>query len=254
MEASVAPIIPGARCGGREALRPGGAVRVRACPPDEHGPPDTLACAIDLRARRAARPARTLRVDVSGHPGTQVRVEVHHPDAPTVALFEAGLGLPMDVWHPVIEHLPEVCCILADRPGLGGSTPWEHPPGLADHVALIADVLAACSVDPAQPVALVGHSYAGILVKAFARMHPERVAALVLVDPSLASQEASTTTLVEQIPRHRPGPGQPPERDRAVAGLGVRRRRHGGPGRGQTRGQVDCRRVRGSRASAGLDR
>jgi pimeloyl-ACP methyl ester carboxylesterase len=141
-----------------------------------------------------------LRVDVSGHPGTQVRVEVHHPDAPTVALFEAGLGLPMDVWHPVIEHLPEVCCILADRPGLGGSTRWEHPPGLADHVALMNDVLAACSVDPAEPVALVGHSYAGILMKAFARMHPERVAALVLVDPSLAPQEASTTTLVERYP------------------------------------------------------
>ncbi len=49
-------------------------------------------------------------------------------------------------------------------------------------------------------MALVGHSYAGILVKAFARLHPERVAALVLVDPSLAPQEAGTTTLVERYP------------------------------------------------------
>jgi pimeloyl-ACP methyl ester carboxylesterase len=139
-------------------------------------------------------------VDLSGHPGTQVRVEVHHPDAPTVALFEAGLGLPLDVWHPVVEHLPDICCILTDRPGLGGSTPWDHTPTLADHVALISDVLAACSGHPGRPVALVGHSYAGILVKAFARLHPERVAALVLVDPSLAPQEASTTTLVERYP------------------------------------------------------
>jgi poly(3-hydroxyoctanoate) depolymerase len=125
---------------------------------------------------------------------------VHHPDAPIVALFEAGLGLPLEVWHPVVEHLPEVCCILADRPGLGGSAPWAHPPDLADQVALISDVLAACSPDPGRPVALVGHSYAGILVKAFARLNPERVSALVLVDPSLATQEASTTTLVEQFP------------------------------------------------------
>jgi pimeloyl-ACP methyl ester carboxylesterase len=139
-------------------------------------------------------------VDVSGHPGTQVRVEVHHPDAPTVALFEAGLGLPLDVWHPVVELLPDVCAILTDRPGLAGSTPWDDTPTLADHVTLIGDVLAACSPDPGRPVALVGHSYAGILVKAFARLHPEQVAALVLVDPSLARREASTTTLVERYP------------------------------------------------------
>jgi pimeloyl-ACP methyl ester carboxylesterase len=139
-------------------------------------------------------------VAVSGHPGTQVRVEVHHPDAPVVALFEAGLGLPMDIWHPVVENLPGVCCILTDRPGLGGSTPWQHPPALADQVALIADVLAACSPDPRMRVALVGHSYAAILVKAFARMHPEQVSALVLVDPSLAAHEADSTTLVERFP------------------------------------------------------
>jgi pimeloyl-ACP methyl ester carboxylesterase len=143
---------------------------------------------------------RNLRVDVTGHPGTQVRVEVHHPDAPIVALFEAGLGLPLEVWHPVVELLPGVCAILADRPGLGGSTAWEHPPVLADHVALISDVLAACSPDPGLPVALVGHSYAGMLVKAFAQLHPEKVSALVLVDPSLAALEAGTTTLVERFP------------------------------------------------------
>jgi pimeloyl-ACP methyl ester carboxylesterase len=127
-------------------------------------------------------------------------VEVHHPDAPTVALFQAGLGLPLDVWHPVVEHLPDVCAILTDRPGLGGSTRWDRTPTLADQVTVIGDVLATCSPDPGRPVALVGHSYAGILVKAFARLHPEQVAALVLVDPSLARQEASTTTLVERYP------------------------------------------------------
>lgn len=125
---------------------------------------------------------------------------MHHLDAPTVALFGAGLGLPLEVWHPVVENLPGVCCILADRPGLAGSTPWEHPPALADQVALINDVLTAASPDPDQPVALVGHSYAAILVKAFARVHPEQVSALVLVDPSLAAHEADSTTLVERFP------------------------------------------------------
>ena len=132
------------------------------------------------------RPVEHLRVAVSGHPGTQVRVEVHHPDAPIVALFEAGLGLPLEVWHPVVANLPGVCCILADRPGLGGSTPWAHPPGLTGQVGLIGDVLAA-TLDPARPVVLVGHSYAGVLVEAFARLHPHQVRALVLVDPCCRS-------------------------------------------------------------------
>ena len=83
-------------------------------------------------------------------------MEVHHPDAPVVALFEAGLGLPLEVWHPVVERLPGVCCILTDRPGLGGSTPWERPPVLADQVALISDVLAASSPAPGRPVASSG--------------------------------------------------------------------------------------------------
>ena len=189
-------IIPGVRRGGREALRHG----------DPRGLPGAPGCHYPLPVPSTSEPAaqsgpvRHLRVAVSGHPGTQVRVEVHHPDAPIVALFEAGLGLPMDVWHPVVENLSGVRCILTDRPGLGGSTPWQHTPALADQVALIGDVLAACSLAPGTPVALVGHSYAGILVKAFARMHPEQVSALVLVDPSLADQEASTTTLVEQFP------------------------------------------------------
>jgi pimeloyl-ACP methyl ester carboxylesterase len=139
-----------------------------------------------------------LHVAVSGHPGTQVRVEVHHQDAPIVALFEAGLGLPLEVWHPVVANLPGVCCILTDRPGLGGSTPWAHPPGITGQVGLIGDVLAA--VDPARPVTLVGHSYAGILVEAFARVHPHQVRALVLVDPSLPEHEALTLTPLERFP------------------------------------------------------
>ncbi len=145
-------------------------------------------------------PPRVLRVPVSGHPRAEVRVQVHHPDAPVVALFEAGLGLPLEVWHPVVLRLPGVCCILTDRPGLGGSTPWERPPVLADQVELICDVLAASSPDPGRPVALVGHSYAGILVEAFSRLNPSRVSALVLVDPSLPEQEAASETLVERFP------------------------------------------------------
>ncbi len=49
MEASVPPIIPGLRCGGREALRPGGAVGTGVPPPRPQAPLPSP-CAADLRS------------------------------------------------------------------------------------------------------------------------------------------------------------------------------------------------------------
>ena len=54
MEASVPPIIPGLGRGGREALRPGGAVGAGVPPPRAQAPLPS-SCAADLRACRAVR-------------------------------------------------------------------------------------------------------------------------------------------------------------------------------------------------------
>ncbi len=145
---------------------------------------------------------RRVVVDVPGQPGTRVAVEVHHPQAVRTALLSSGLGLPMTLWHPVVERLAGVRCVLFDRPGLGESTPWDHEPGLSGQVALLEAVrgAAADAGHGDDPVVLVGHSYAGLHVEAYARRHPDRVTGLVLVDPSLPEHEAEALSLADLRP------------------------------------------------------
>lgn len=161
---------------------------------------------------------RRFDIEVPGQPGTRVRVEVHHPDAGPIAVLSSGLGLPLELWHPVVRRLPEVRCVLFDRPGLGTSSDWAREPGLTGQVALIDAVRAAGTTghraspgSPAaatpgapaaaeHPVVLVGHSYAGLHVEAYARRHPDRVLGLVLVDPSLPDYEAQAWTPVDLNP------------------------------------------------------
>ena len=78
-----------------------------------------------------------------------------------------------------------------------------------------------------------------MLVKAFARLHPEQVSALVLVDPSLATHEAGTTTLVERFPDVARDLADRLSGIGTVARLGLRVRWHRGPGRGRAGSPVD---------------
>ena len=137
-----------------------------------------------------------LLVGVPGHPGATLRVEVHHPHAPVVALFSSGLGLPLDLWHPVVDLLPDVRCVLFDRPGMGGSTPWHRVVDLSEEVDLLSTVLAACHPDPTtDPVVVVGHSHGGLFAEGLARTRPEVVRGLVLVDASDPGLEATRLQL-----------------------------------------------------------
>ncbi len=137
-----------------------------------------------------------LLVDVPGHPGATLRVEVHHPDAPVTALFSSGLGLPLDLWHAVTDLLPDVRCVLFDRPGMGGSTPWHRVVDLPEEVDLLSTVLAAAGPGPAAgPVVVVGHSHGGLFAEGLARTRPGVVRGLVLVDASDPGLEASRLQL-----------------------------------------------------------
>ncbi len=137
--------------------------------------------------------ARTVVIGVPGQPGTRLRVEVHHPQALVTAVVASGLGLPLAAWQPVVAALPDVCLIVVDRPGIGGSTAWTTPPGgLADQVALLRLVLDTCrGEDRYARVVVVGHSYGALIAEGFARTYPERTAALVLLDPSVPAEEAT---------------------------------------------------------------
>ncbi|MBW5483708.1 alpha/beta fold hydrolase [Streptomyces bambusae] len=110
-----------------------------------------------------------------------------------VCVLSAGLAMAWFDWDPVVPLLaPYRTVVRFDRPGHGLSAPADRPPtaaGEAHRIASLLDALGATG-----PVTVVGHSIAGFHTEAFARLYPERTAALVLVDPSV--EEAVPRTLL----------------------------------------------------------
>jgi pimeloyl-ACP methyl ester carboxylesterase len=99
---------------------------------------------------------------------------------PTVVI-EQGIGSPSVVWRSVqasIAKFARVCTY--DRAGFLWSDPAEPGRSLEDRVADLHEVLKNGGVP--SPYVLVGHSMGGLLVRRFARAHPDLVAGVVLVD------------------------------------------------------------------------
>ena len=106
--------------------------------------------------------------------------------APLVVL-EAGLAATSLSWVFTPPLLAEFAHVVSyDRAGLGRSSAVRKPPTLHD---VLADLDALTKTLPhSRPIILVGHSFGALVIRAFAHLHPHRVAGLVLVDPvSLAT-------------------------------------------------------------------
>jgi len=102
-------------------------------------------------------------------------------------LFEAGLAATSLSWarvQPVVAEFAETTSY--DRAGLGWSGPISGAPSLG---GMLADLDAVVRwAGGGAPVVLAAHSFGGLLALAYARQAPERVAALVLLEPvSLAA-------------------------------------------------------------------
>ncbi|MER6779797.1 MULTISPECIES: alpha/beta hydrolase [unclassified Streptomyces] len=124
------------------------------------------------------RGERFVRVD-----GVPLHVVVEGT-GPTVVL-SAGLAMAWFDWDPVAALLVGQgrTVVRFDRPGHGLSAPATAPPTAAGEARRIAGLLDALGLSG--PVTVAGHSIAGFHAEAFARLYPERTAALVLVDTSI---------------------------------------------------------------------
>ncbi|HEX6347747.1 alpha/beta hydrolase [Umezawaea sp.] len=106
-------------------------------------------------------------------------------DDPVVVL-SSGLGGAWFDWSATVALLAgSARVIVFDRPGTGDSAPTSTDPTLAREVAVLEAVLG-----DAPTAVLVGHSMATMHVEAFARLRPDRVAGLVLLDPDPESPGA----------------------------------------------------------------
>jgi pimeloyl-ACP methyl ester carboxylesterase len=100
---------------------------------------------------------------------------------PTVIL-ESGIVASSLSWVLTQPPISEFARVIAyDRAGLGWSSTSTFPVTLEE---VLSDLkLLIESVEGGSRVILVGHSFGGLIVRAFASLHPDRVAGLVLVDP-----------------------------------------------------------------------
>lgn len=122
-------------------------------------------------------------------PGTFVEVEgqrLHvlaegpQNNGPVIVLFGGGHapGTSMQFLHDALK--PEFRSVLIDRPGTGWSGPARFPLSTAGEAKQMWEVLD--KVGAKGPVMLAGHSFGGLLAANMARLRPEQVHALVVMD------------------------------------------------------------------------
>ena len=105
---------------------------------------------------------------------------------PTV-IFESGISATCLSWTQVrmeVSRFARACAY--DRAWLGWSDPSSSPRTTSNIVAELHALLVAARIPG--PHILIGHSFGGLLVRAYAAKYPEQVSGLILVDPLSASE------------------------------------------------------------------
>jgi pimeloyl-ACP methyl ester carboxylesterase len=132
---------------------------------------------ISERRDRHRNPAPGRLVSVGDH---RLHLFCKGSGAPTVVI-EQGAGSPSRLWWPVQDKVAEFASVCTyDRAGYLWSDP--APPGrtIAERAEELHTLLVNSGIPG--PYVLVAHSYGGLIVRSFARTHPDQVAGLVLVD------------------------------------------------------------------------
>jgi pimeloyl-ACP methyl ester carboxylesterase len=99
-----------------------------------------------------------------------------------VVVLESGIAATSLSWALVQPQVAEFTRVASyDRAGLGWSGDSTAPRTIERMVSELAALLEAANLRP--PYVLVGHSFGGLLIRAFAHLRPGEAGGLVLVDP-----------------------------------------------------------------------
>jgi pimeloyl-ACP methyl ester carboxylesterase len=143
--------------------------------------------AISEGADRRAYPPPGQMVEVDGR-SIHMLVAGSQTGKPTVIL-EAGVASFSSNWVRVQDGLAGSTRVVSyDRAGLGWSDPAPETQDAAQSAADLHAALQASGVPG--PYVVVGHSYGGLVVRAFADLYPDDVVGMVLADASHPDQWA----------------------------------------------------------------
>ena len=101
-------------------------------------------------------------------------------------MISTGAGTPASDWDPIVDRLRAVGHVFSyERAGMGWSDggPWRpDATRTVNDLHRVLQELRSQGIDG--PWILIGHSLGGLFVRQFAGRFPDRVAGLVLVDPT----------------------------------------------------------------------
>jgi pimeloyl-ACP methyl ester carboxylesterase len=128
------------------------------------------------------RPALQPKIRFVTTPSGLTRSKSAGHGSPTV-VFVGGAGEGLRVWNDIVPAVAAFTRALAyDRLGLGHSADTQAPRDSAQIALELEQLLGALKEE--KPVLLVSHSAGAFHARMFARRYPERVAALLFVEPS----------------------------------------------------------------------
>ena len=115
-------------------------------------------------------------------PAPEPPVVVHGSGRPVVVLV-SGFGMDRSAWQAVTDALsPDFTVAAVQRPGYGRQSDTDRPRDPCSIAAETHQALVAAGLPP--PYLLVGHSLGGLYQYVFARLYPQDVAGVVLLDPT----------------------------------------------------------------------
>ncbi|MES9991047.1 MAG: alpha/beta hydrolase [Candidatus Thiodiazotropha sp.] len=118
--------------------------------------------------------------------GRKVDIAVKGEGSPVI-VFESGMGPTMSTWSPIFDDLSRVSRVFSyNRPGYGRSSLNATPNTAREIAEQLHQNLLATGHKP--PYLLVGHSAGGLYANMFARLYPQQVAGVVLIDSTHPSQ------------------------------------------------------------------